>query len=105
MAGTPSTFVTIGEFRNTHTGTVTSSAQNYTPPGPYSEYVVLTTVDTCLRLKEVGDTQDGVATVNDFPLLAGVYARVQIDPGYELSWIGASGSDDGAITITEVSLP
>jgi hypothetical protein len=105
MAGAPSTFVTLGDFRNTHNDTVSGTASNWASPGPYTQYVVLATVDTCLRLKLIADGSDGLATTNDFLLLAGTYARMEIDPLYELSWIAGPGATDGTIKITEAAMP
>ena len=103
MAGSSAMFVTLGEFRSTHVAPINATPGVYDPPGPYSEFVVFASTDTMLKLCDA--SSPAPASNADFLLVAGCYARLQMDDGYTLSWVAADTAPDGEIRITEASLP
>lgn len=87
--------VDIGFFSDTHVDVINATPASYQPTGSYTSFAIL--ADTPCHLSVSGD-----ATTDDFMLLPGIYAIVNVDrfSAQTLSWVVADGSADGTIRIT-----
>lgn len=88
--------VDLGFFASTHVDVVNATPASFQPTGSYTTFAIL--ADTPCHLSVSGSD----ATTNDFMLLPGIYAIVNIDrfSAQHISWVVASGGTDGTIRIT-----
>lgn len=86
----------VGTIGATFVGAVSATPDDYTPEGGTSSFVVL--ANTTCHLSTSGED----ATTDDFMLLEGVYATIEIDRSTDskLSWVVADTASDGEIRIT-----
>lgn len=96
--------IELGSFRNTAVLAVTSEADTFTSPGPYSSYLVRSDRNVLIQRNTVeivvGDEENPPKA---FPLKEGEVARVRLDRNEALAFILAEGETDGTIWLTETN--
>jgi hypothetical protein len=85
--------VNLGSFAATFVAPLTSEPTDWSNSGSETAVVVYASQPACLRIG-----QD--ATLDDFLLTGGSYAKVRIDVGEVLSFVAAAGASAGEVRIT-----